>query len=107
MKCGVGLLRIDEWCVCVCLYVCVCVFVCILAANIQVFARPSTTYSNNVFTHCLWLHSIARHSAGYELHEAMAARVRPVLHIVFQIAGEHIRGTGVANLPGNAMKCGE
>ena len=60
-----------------------------------------------MFTHCLWLHSMAGYGAGYEVHEAEAVRVRRVLHIVFQIAGEDIRETGVATLPGKAMECGE
>ena len=50
---------------------------------------------------------MAGYGAGYEMHEAEAVGVRRVLHIVLQRAGEHIRGTGVATLPGKAMECGE
>ena len=60
-----------------------------------------------MFTHCLWLRSMAGYGAGYELHEAEAVGVRRVVHIVFQIAGEHIRDTGVEFLQGKAMECGE
>jgi hypothetical protein len=50
---------------------------------------------------------MAGYGAGYELHEAEAVGVRRVVHIVFQIAGEHIRDTGVEFLQGKAMECGE
>ena len=50
---------------------------------------------------------MAGYGAGYGMQEEEGDKLRRVLHIVFQVAGEHIRGTGAHTLQGKAMECGE